>query len=316
LRQTVAARDYDVLHIHNASLTAAWHALDLGAAQPPVCLLSAHDHWLTCPLSSLWKFDREPCQQRACLACTLHAGRPPQLWRIGGRRLPDSLAKLDALVFPSAHAQQAHRRRGIDHLNSQVLPYFIPDSWVDRFQEHRATAVERAPIFAAVGRLVKEKGFQDVIEQMADLPAAELHIAGAGPYEPELRRLAQALPNVKFLGWLDEVRLAELYSRARALVVPSLFYETFGYVVAEALAARTPCIVRDRGALPDSIRQTGGGRIFQSAQDLAAGLRELAGDAGLANQLGQTGRRQAERLWSEQAHLERYLQLIASLPRS
>src|SRR5438045_1134335 len=52
----------------------------------------AHEHWLVCPTHVLWKFNHEPCDERACTRCVLAYRRPPQLWRYTGaleRRLAD-----------------------------------------------------------------------------------------------------------------------------------------------------------------------------------------------------------------------------------
>ena len=59
--------------------------------------------------------------------------------------------------------------------------------------------------------------------------------------------MARDLPNVHFEGLLGGRALARLFRSARAVVVPSLFPETFGYVVLEAFAVGTPVIVHEDG---------------------------------------------------------------------
>src|SRR5207302_6093572 len=120
------------------------------------------------------------------------------------------------------------------------------------------------PYVAAAGRLEKIKGFQDAIDAMRRLPGLDLRIAGAGQYEPALRERARGLPNVHFEGRLDAAQVAALFRGARAVVVPSLVYETFGYVVLEAFHERTPVVVRDFGALPELVAESGGGLVFDS----------------------------------------------------
>src|SRR3569832_596995 len=91
------------------------------------------------------------------------------------------------------------------------------------------------------------KGFQRLKPLMRLLHEVDLRIAGTGHYESHLKRLAEGLPNVKFEGLLSGDELAGLFHGARAVVVPSLFPETFGYVVLEAFAVRTPVVVRTGG---------------------------------------------------------------------
>src|SRR5262249_12690157 len=157
------------------------------------------------------------------------------VWR-ATRAIERGLRSLDALVFPSRHSLEEHRRRGIGaHVRLIHLPYFLPDRWSKGIESEPPVALER-PYLAAAGRLGKMKGFQRVIPLMRYLPEVDLRIAGTGPHEGELKSLAADLPNVHFEGLLGGEALARLFRSARAVVVPSLFPETFGYVVLEAFA--------------------------------------------------------------------------------
>ncbi len=91
------------------------------------------------------------------------------------------------------------------------------------------------------------KGFQRLIPMMRYLPEVDLRIAGTGPYETTLRAMATDLPNVRFEGLLGGNSLARLFRDAHAVVVPSLFPETFGYVVLEAFSVGTPVVVHKGG---------------------------------------------------------------------
>ncbi|TXH98091.1 MAG: glycosyltransferase [Rheinheimera sp.] len=55
------------------------------------------------------------------------------------------------------------------------------------------------------------------------------------------------------MGFVDAEALAQLYTGARLLLVPSLVAETFGNVVIEAFSYGTPCLVSDAGALPELV---------------------------------------------------------------
>src|ERR671932_1703874 len=105
---------------------------------------------------------------------------------------------------------------------------------------------------------------------MRRLPGLDLRIAGSGGYESALRERARGLDNVHFEGRLDAAQLAALFRGARAVVVPSLVYETFGYVVLEAFDEGTPVIVRDLGALPELVAVSGGGLVFRTEEELVA----------------------------------------------
>jgi glycosyltransferase involved in cell wall biosynthesis len=310
LRRVFEGAEFDVIHFHNISLLGGPGVLlDQGAPDAAVKLMSLHDYWLVCPMHLMWKLGRRVCDRPQCLRCTVHGRRPPQLWRRTGL-LERGLERLDALLAPSRYSVELHQERGI-RAPIERTPYFLPADWAAPDGEPvPAVAASPRPYFAAAGRLIEMKGFERLIEAMDELPEFDLRLAGAGPREGQLRRLAEARPNVELLGLLSAPQLAELYRGARAVVVPSLFPETFGYVGVEAMSVGTPVIVSSIGALPELIETSGGGIVFESQGDLIEAMRMLGRDDGLRSELGGRGSDAATTVWSEDAHLDRYLELV------
>lgn len=306
LRDELEAIDTDVVHFHNVSLIGGPGLLHM--ARRATRIMTAHEHWLICPTHLLWKYGRKACDGNECIRCTLAARRPPQAWRYTGA-IDRGLRELDALVFPSRHALEEHRRRGIGAPLIH-LPYFLPDDWSGGIEDEDPEPNER-PYLAAAGRLVRMKGFQRLIPLMRYLPQVDLRIAGTGPYERTLRALAAGLPNVRFEGLLGGQGLARLFHGARAVVVPSLFPETFGYVVLEAFAVRTPVVVdTGGGALHETGVLSGGGLGYSSDSELLQALRRIVHDDELREELAHRGFAMRTGEWSETAHLDRYFGLI------
>jgi glycosyltransferase involved in cell wall biosynthesis len=261
----------------------------------------------------LWKNGRKSYDGPACLRCTLRGRRPPQVWRQTGA-IPQGLGQLDALIFPSHHTLEEHRRRGV--VGPLVhIPYFLPDDWSGGIEdEERASDRSERPYLAAAGRLVAMKGFQRLIPIMKYLPEVDLRLAGTGPYEARLRDLARDLPNVRFEGLLGGPALARLFQGARAVVVPSLFPETFGYVILEAFAVRTPVVVhRDGGALHENGVLSGGGLGYRTDDEMLRVLRRIVHDDHLRSELAHRGFAMRTGEWSEAAHLDRYFGLIQGI---
>lgn len=306
LAEQVEAVDTDVVHFHNISLIGGPGVLSMGRSA--VRLMTAHEHWLTCPMHLLWKYDRKPCDSAQCVRCSLAGKRPPQLWRYSGA-IGRGLGELDALVFPSRHAMEEHRKRGISGPMAH-LPYFLPDGWSAGI-ENEAVEKSQRPYLAAAGRLVRMKGFQNLIPMMQYLPEADLRIAGTGPFEPQLRAMAEGLPNVRFEGLLGGEALSRLFHGARAVVVPSLFPETFGYVVLEAFAVRTPVVVHlGGGAIAETGVQSGGGLGYGTDSEMLVALKRVVHDDGLRGELAASGFARRQGAWSEAAHLGAYFDLI------
>lgn len=129
---------------------------------------------------------------------------------------------------------------------------------IERFTE--AEPVEREqPYFLTVGRLEKYKGVQHVIRTIQEFPEYDLLVAGSGSFRKELETLARQEgieDRVIFLGYVDEEELIGLYVGAEVYITMSEF-EAYGMTVAESLAAGTPCVVRESGALTDWIDYRG-----------------------------------------------------------
>ena len=297
---------FDVVHFHNISLVGGPGVLSYGSG---LKLYTMNEHWLVCPMHVLWKRNREPCRKPECLRCTLSFHRPPQLWRYTGL-LEREIENVDLFLSPSRFTIDAHRERGFTK-PIRHLPYFLPtqDASVADAAHERPTD---RPYFLFVGRLERLKGVQKLLEQFRDYDKADLVIAGDGEYGDELRRQAEGLTNVHFLGRVHPAALAPLYRDAIALLVPSVGFEVFGIVILEAFAQGTPAIVHDLGALPEVIADSGGGIAYRTDTELTDALERLRIDPELRANLGEQGRRAWLERWSEDPHIDGYLAAIAA----
>jgi len=98
-----------------------------------------------------------------------------------------------------------------------------------------------------------------VIRAMDLLPEYDLLIAGSGSYREQLEQIVHAegvAEQVEFLGYVDDEMLPGLYAGADVYITMSEF-EAYGMTVAEALAAGTPCVVRNVAALQDWTQNQG-----------------------------------------------------------
>lgn len=135
--------------------------------------------------------------------------------------------------------------------------------------------------FLYFGRLSYEKGIATLIRSFTELHNDEtLSIVGFGPEEERLRTLAKELQledKVKFLGPIYGDDLQKLLAQARAVVVPSEWYENTPYALLETLASGTPVIAARIGSLPERIRDGYNGFLFipGDAHDLAEKIRAL-----------------------------------------
>lgn len=305
IREILDGGDFDVVHFHNVSLVGGPGVLQYGRG---VKLYMAHEHWLVCASHVLWRHDRELCTGRECIRCQLHFRRPPQLWRHTGL-LERELHHVDAFLSPSAFSVAKHRELGFPR-EMEVFPYFLPDldSGAEAAQPH-GEPTDR-PYFLFVGRLEKIKGVEDLFPHFGNAAGAELWIVGTGEHEVALRRAAQGLARVRFLGRRTPEELRSLYRGALAVVVPSVCYETFGIILLEAFREEVPVIARALGPLTEIVQQSGGGLLFSTPEELRAALQRLAGDAALRARLGASGHEALCARWTERVVLRQYFDII------
>ena len=122
-----------------------------------------------------------------------------------------------------------------------------------------AEAQETRNYFLYVGRLSEEKGIMTALQAwngLQDLsPYHEFIVIGDGPLQQAARQYAHehSLESVKFLGHKTISQVLEWMKFARALVFPSLLYETFGKSMIEAFSVGTPVIASGLGALAEVV---------------------------------------------------------------
>jgi glycosyltransferase involved in cell wall biosynthesis len=306
IRKVLNSKPYDVIHFHNTSLLGP-QSLTLKPEQGQVVkLYTTHEHWLICPTHVLWKFNSRPCEKPDCLRCVLKAKRPPQAWRYTGL-LERASSHIDKFVAPSRFTATMHAQRGFPQ-PVEHLPYFTER--VDRDWQEPEPRPQARPYFLFVGRLEAIKGLQTLIRLWDKVVDFDLLVAGTGNYQAELRAQASANPRIKFLGALSQRQLGALYYHAVACLVPSITYETFGMIIIEAFARKTPVIARDLGALPEVIQDSGGGFVYRSDEELLNALGRIAASAKLRAELGEKGYQAFARWWSKEAHLEFYFDIL------
>lgn len=307
----ILEKPFDVINYHNISLVGGPKVLELGEG---IKLYTMHEYWLVCPTHVLFRFNRAPCTNPHCLACSLVQKRPPQWWRYLG--LLESAAKhVDAFIALSSFTQRQHRQMGFD-FPMVHLPSFVdspePESLVS---EDIVGEAQMEPYFLFVGRLEKLKGLQTLVPVFRDHPQARLLIAGTGTYEPILRQLAEGSPNIRFLDQVPQHQLQHLYEQAVAVVVPSLSFEIFPLVTVEAFRHGTPVIARNLGAAAEIVEESGGGLLYDTEEGLRQAMARLLEDPSYRRELGQSGYEAHQRNWTVEAHLKRYLGLIQDLSR-
>jgi rhamnosyl/mannosyltransferase len=154
---------------------------------------------------------------------------------------------------------------------------------------------------------------------VADVPDARLRLVGSGDAVEDQRELAYSLhitDHVEFAGELTGQDLIDAYSRARALVLPSLTEaESFGMTLIEAMACARPVIGSAIGGIPYVIDDGRTGLLVPPGDvgALSAACRRLLTDDGLCARLGGNGRRVVESRYAWPELMADYLDIFRGL---
>jgi glycosyltransferase involved in cell wall biosynthesis len=202
-------------------------------------------------------------------------------------------------VAGSRSLQSVGARLRVLPLGIDVAPFVEPSERARSF----AAELQRehgGPLWLSVGRLIYYKGLDVALRALQHVPG-KLLLVGRGPMQRELRQLAAELgisQRVVWFDFLDEASLAGCYLAAQALWFPSVARsEGFGLVQVEAMASACPVLntsIACSGVPWVSLDGVSGLTLPPGDSDaLAIAARQLLEDPGLAERLGDGGRKRA-----------------------
>lgn len=293
-----ASEDFgaDVVHVHNT-----WFALSpavfprLKAAGHPT-VATIHNYRPAC-VNALFYRDGKICEdclgrglwrgvahacyrdsrlQSAAVAVTVGFHRRRGTWR----------DDIDVVVALTDFAADKLAVSGFPASKIVVVPNVVADPGPRRYP----ASASRSVLF--VGRLTEDKGVLDLLEAWGGAATdLTLDVVGDGPLLDEVRE--RAGQTVRVLGRRTSDDVQAMMLRARALVLPSRWFEGLPMVLLEAMAAGLPAVVPDHGAMAEVA--AGGGIVFRGGDigGLSDALAQLESDDLVATS-AEAGRRRFE----------------------
>ena len=278
-------------------------------------VVTCHDFGLACPLAGFFDAqNRTICHERGlsfgCLSKSCSGGNYfKKSWfvarhavQVRRAELPDSVKHF---IFVSAFSQKILA----PYLPANARSHYVDNAIsTDRLPKSDPTG-SKSLIY--VGRFSEEKG-PDIAASAAYRTGTHIKFVGTGPLEDAIQELN---PDAELMGWRTPGEVSTLMRSARALVFPSIWYETQGMVVNEAAANGVPVIVSDCTAAVDTVQKLGHGLTFAagSVESLAERIKELESDT-LVERLSDSG---YEKFWSapptSEAHTKRLLEVYSEV---
>jgi glycosyltransferase involved in cell wall biosynthesis len=250
VERAVAEHAPDVAHVHNT-----WFSLSssvfspLSRARVPA-VMTLHNYRLACVRRDLYR-DGAPCT--ACLGRSPTAGVLHRCYQgsfvastiaateLSVHRARNTLGQVSRFIAPTGFAAGLLTGAGVPAERLVVKPHFTDDPG------GRNRPCSSAHDVLYVGRLAPGKGVEELLAAWtrADRRPLKLVVVGDGPLRAELERRPSR--GVRFIGWEARPEVLERMRSARALAFPSTWYEPFGMVLIEALAAGLPIVGFDAG---------------------------------------------------------------------
>ncbi len=318
--QSIVLRENpDLIHFHVCDSYSYKDTIIWSSRQKPIAF-TAHNHLLTCP--NMRRFSSSSikvCNLKSGLICWQKAIQDGCYYRHPIRflrnfrkykRFQESVSKLTNVITYSEYMENTLIQAGFFQKKVKMLyPAFNKNEVSVR------DYIYPKNLILYVGRLSYEKGIQLLLQACKIMTLDyNLYIIGDGNYRRELEKLAGGLgisSRLIFRGWVSASQLATFYSRAKVLVVPSIWPEPFGLIGPEAMAHGCPVVAFDVGGISDWLIDGQSGFLVPvgNVKELAYRIEQLLGNPELANEMGRKGSELVREKFSPENHLRGLLSI-------
>lgn len=293
---------FSVLKAQNIPTVMTLH--DLKLACPAYKMLTHDGICERCKGGAIWNVVQHQCVKNSVAISTLI------MFETMVQRLIGCYSKgVDRFVVPSRFYLEKMIEWGWPRERFIYIPNFVDI-------DHLQPSGEPGEAFVFFGRLGPEKGLATFVRAVA-LAKVKGWIVGTGPEEEMLRRLVDETgADVEFLGYRIGESLFNTIRAARAMVLPSEWYENGPMSVMEAYALERPVIGANIGGIPELIRENETGVLFPSgnADALAECMRRFSDMPKKSiSTMGKAGRNWMREDFTDVRYRERILDLYREM---
>ena len=211
---------------------------------------------------------------------------------------------VDTYIALSEFARQKFIQGGLPAGKIVVKPNFIdPDPGVGE---------GRGDYALFVGRLSQEKGLDTLLAAWQRLRhKVPLKIVGDGPLAPRVAEISKRVAEIEWLGRQPKDQVEHLMKDARALIFPSVWYEGFPMVIAEAYAVGLPVVASDLGSMSSLIDHGRTGLRFRPGDpgDLAARVGWISTHPAELEKMRKTTRAEYEARYTAERNYETLIEI-------
>jgi glycosyltransferase involved in cell wall biosynthesis len=304
---------FTIVHLHGytKALTASPVRAAVKHGFKVVCTL--HDFFTACPNGAFFDYvGKKPCSRRGLSLGCIATNCDKRHYAHKLYRVARSTVQRSAGLLPQGVMDYIT----LSNRSVELLKPYLPANARFHALENLIEAKKTPPVdvaanenIVAVGRLDIEKGIEVLLEA-AKIADVKLTLVGDGP----LRALVEAESHCRVTGWISPESVMKEVERARCLVFPSLWYEAYGLVVAEAAARGVPAIVSGISAAAERVVDGLQGWHVRAGdvEDLARCLMLTKNNVALSA----AGKAAYERFWAAPPTRENHTQGLLAIYRS
>jgi glycosyltransferase involved in cell wall biosynthesis len=233
--------------------------------------------------------------------------------RLGGYYDLKYYRRMDHLVANTRDIADYLVREGWPAGKVEYIPNFATADEHPPASRSEFDTPEDVPLLLGMGRLHYDKAHDVTLHALTQIPNAWLWIAGSGPWDEKLKKLAASLgvaDRVRFLGWREDA--GSLYRAADICLFPSRI-EPLGNVVIQAWAHGTPIVVAASKGPAALVRDGENGLVtpIDDADALARAANRVLAEPALRDRLREGGLAEIEGPFSQAAVVQHWKDLFA-----
>lgn len=273
-------RDETIIHVHGWTKCLSSSVFDVAFKMNFKLVLTLHDYFTACPNGGYFNYQKneiwtvKPFSLKYILNNCDSRNYFFHLYRLLRFFIQDKIVRLNdrltdvitisdfsenilkKTLSPSTHIHRVYNPIDLDP-NREIVDYTKND------------------YFLYVGRISKEKGVDVFCEGVTKANKKGV-VVGDGS---ELEKLKNKYPNIEFVGWKNSQEVKEYMKKARALIIPSRWYEAAPLTPIEALQYGIPIISSDCNATIDYLKSGKNGTTFSiEKMDLSKVIRDFQFD--------------------------------------
>lgn len=255
-----------VVHVHGWTKALSSAVIKVSCQAGFKTLITLHDYFTICPNGGLYNYQKQhicTCKPMSadCIICNCDKRNYAQkVWRVERQLVQDKYVRNNPNIAYISISQS----------NNDIVQPYVRSKTFYRVNNPIQLANDliedctKSNIFLFIGRLSEEKGIElfclAIDEIKANYNIVGI-VVGMGEQYEELRR---EFPFIRFEGWKSSEEVQKYINQARALVLPSKWYEGAPLTILEAMSAGLPCIISDCTSATEFIKDGINGFVFKT----------------------------------------------------